>query len=117
MRCGLYWLLIPGLVVTGCSAARSSSSQSAEQPLPPKPYVRVSGIHSNHFQLQIAARRFLPGQHGLPEVWLTGVSHLGDRSYYSAIQTHLDGQTLVLYEGVGAAEAEGQSQTEIPDSY
>ena len=34
------------------------------------------------------------------------MSHLGDASYYSALQSHLDAQTLVLYEGVGAAESE-----------
>jgi hypothetical protein len=78
--------------------------------------VRISGTDSNHVALQIAARQFLPQRRGEPVVWLTGVSHLGDPSYYRALQTHLDAQTLVLYEGVGAAEAEEETNNAAPSS-
>lgn len=114
MRCGLSWPLILGLVAAGCSASRSASSHSAgTHPPAPEPlsYVRISDVDSNHVQLQIAAREFLPNRRGRPVVWLTGVSHLGDPSYYAALQSHLNTQTLVLYEGVGAADAETEADS------
>jgi hypothetical protein len=112
MHRGWYLLLLLGLIVGGCSAPGTASSRNSDQALPaPKPYVRISGADSNHVELQIAARQFLPAHRGQPVVWLTGVSHLGDARYYSALQSHLDAQTLVLYEGVGAAEAENANDS------
>ena len=108
MRRSLSLLLTFGLVAAGCSAPRTSSTRSPQEPAP-EPYVRISGTDSNHVGLQIAARQFLPERRGQPVVWLTGVSHLGDPSYYRALQTHLEAQTLVLYEGVGAAESEADN--------
>jgi len=117
MHGGLSLLLVLGWVAAGCSAPSSSSSRGSEPPLPPQPYVRISGADSNHVELQIAARQFSSRRRGQPAVWLTGVSHLGDPAYYSALQSHLDSQTLVLYEGVGAAESENHdTPTAEPDT-
>jgi hypothetical protein len=76
--------------------------------------VRIGSTDSNRVELQIAARRFVPPRRGEPVVWLTGVSHLGDAKYYAALQNHLNAQSLVLYEGVGAAEAGAVTANEPP---
>ncbi|HLH54079.1 MAG TPA: hypothetical protein VKY92_10750 [Verrucomicrobiae bacterium] len=73
--------------------------------------MRISSVDSNTIQLQIAAREFVPKRRGRPIIWLTGVSHIGDTNYYAALQRHLDAQTLVLYEGVSAAEAKEQTDS------
>jgi hypothetical protein len=114
MHRGWSVLLLLGLVVGGCSAPGTASSRNPEAPPPvPKPYVRIAGADSNHVELQIAARQFLPMYRSQPVVWLIGVSHLGDHNYYAALQTHLDAQSLVLYEGVGAAEVENTNDLSI----
>jgi hypothetical protein len=96
------------LLVTGCSGPRTAASA---RPFPePKPYVRITNTDSNRLQLQIAAREFLPPRRGEPVVWLAGVSHIGESNYYAALQSQLDEQTLVLFEGVGAPDR--QSSTE-----
>ncbi len=66
--------------------------------------MRVVRPDADTVALQIALRRFTP-EHGRgPAVWLTGVSHVGESNYYATLQQHLDKQSLVLFEGVGARE-------------
>src|SRR5579862_1670853 len=110
MRRGLLcW--VPALVVLAGCAGHDKASHRANGPIPPpEPYVRISNSDSNRIQLQIAVRKFLPEKRGKPAVWLTGVSHIGDTNYYVALQKHLDAQTLVLFEGVGGAEAQTSSE-------
>src|SRR5262249_38798372 len=99
----------------GCSGPRKAA---ARKPItPPQPYVRIANSDSNHIQLQIAARQFLSADSGKPAIWLTGVSHIGESNYYAALQAHLDAQTLVLFEGVGAADRDAEpseSENAIP---
>ena len=98
------------LLLAGCSGPRMSASNEL---IPePEAYVRITHMNSNRVQLQIAAREFLPARRGEPAVWLTGVSHLGESNYYAALQTHLDKQTLVLFEGVGASERQDPTENE-----
>lgn len=107
MRRGfLYW--VPAVVVlAGCAGHGKASFHRSNEPIPSlEPYVRISNTDSNRLQLQIAVRKFVPERRGEPAIWLTGVSHIGDTNYYAALQRHLDVQTLVLFEGVGAADAE-----------
>ncbi len=99
------------VLVVGCVGPPRTASR-ATRSLPPEPYVRIAGSDSNHIALQIAAREFLPTRRGEPVVWLTGVSHIGESSYYAALQAHLDAQTLVLFEGVGAAEEESSTNND-----
>ena len=102
--CSLLW--------TGCSGFRSAGAAAANGSLPePEPYVRIESPDSNHVALQIAAREFMPTRRGEPVIWLAGVSHIGESNYYAALQTMLDEQTLVLFEGVGAAEEQGRAET------
>jgi hypothetical protein len=92
-------------LLAGCSSPREASSHRAsDSTFVPESYVRINNADSNHIQLQIAAREFAPKHSNSPVIWLTGVSHIGETNYYASLQKHLDAQTLVLYEGVGAAE-------------
>jgi hypothetical protein len=77
-------------------------SRAADSPLPqaPQPYTRVANPDTNTVQLQIALRKFVPAQKSGPVIWLAGVMHLGEPEYYHALQHFLDGQTVVLYEGI-----------------
>ena len=100
------------LVLTACRVHQPNGPASrVSLTAPPEPYVRITSTDSNRIQLQIAAREFVPGRRGQPVVWLTGVSHIGDTNYYTSLQKHLDAQTLVLFEGVGAAEAASPNES------
>ena len=90
------------LALAGCAESRLASGPAVTPR--PEPYVRIAGSDSNHLALQIAAREF--ARRGRPAVWLTGVSHIGQPDYFASLQAHLARQTLVLFEGIGAAENE-----------
>jgi hypothetical protein len=109
MRRNLSYFLLVGVLLAGCSGPGQSSHHGQNPPSAPEPYVRIANSDSNVIQLQIAARQFLPRHRSEPAVWLTGVSHIGESNYYATLQTHLDAQTLVLFEGVGAAERENMN--------
>jgi hypothetical protein len=66
----------------------------------PQPYTRIANPDTNTVQLQIALRKFVPARERGPAIWLAGVMHVGEPDYYHALQTFLDTQTVVLYEGV-----------------
>jgi hypothetical protein len=111
VMCRSFLCWVPALVVLAGCAGHDQASHRANGPIPPpEPYVRISNSDSNRIQLQIAVRKFVPEKRDKPAVWLTGVSHIGDTNYYVALQKHLDAQTLVLFEGVGAAEAQTSSE-------
>ena len=103
----LCWVM---LLVGGCSTSSPAPANHAASLPTPEPYVRVVNTESNRIELQIAARAFSSTHHGRPVVWLTAVSHIGDTNYYEALQKHLNACSLVLYEGVGAAESEATAQ-------
>jgi hypothetical protein len=111
MRGGVLHLMLVGMFLAGCTGpGKPTYGGHKELVSAPEPYVRISNTDSNHIQLQIAARQFLPAHRREPIVWLTGVSHIGESNYYAALQTHLDAQTLVLFEGVGTAERENATK-------
>jgi len=99
MRRRLLWVGLAGLLVDGCA------TRPVTPPVLPEPYMRVIEPEAGVVQLEIAARRFTPRRGTGPTIWLTGASHLGETAYYRALQHHLDECTLVLFEGVGGAEA------------
>lgn len=66
--------------------------------------MRVMQSDSNTVALQIAVRRFGPAKGRGPVVWLSGASHIGESNYFVSLQRHLDGQALVLFEGVGGKD-------------
>ena len=114
MRGAYLLLFVTGLLVAGCKGPGGSNRGAvpALSELPPAPYVRILSSGSNQVELQIAAREFLPAHRGQPAIWLTGVSHIGESNYYAKLQGHLDAQTLVLFEGVGAAESQQRAQND-----
>lgn len=65
-------------------------------------------------RMETATRSFRPSDGG-PIVHLVGVTHIGDRAYYDALQQFLDQQSIVLFEGVkpgGAADSRGAATTD-----
>ena len=86
---------------------------AAESPAPPPAYLRVARPDTNTVQLQVALRKFTPAGKTAPVVWLSGVSHVGDREYYQAVQRHLDEQKLVLFEGIGAGRKLGEAKAKV----
>jgi hypothetical protein len=95
----LLLLVVAGSILGwGC---RTPPHEAAKPFEPPASYVRTSNSESNLLELQIASRRFRPPRGKGPVVWLTGVSHIGTSNYFGRLQEHLNGQTLVLFEGVG----------------
>lgn len=100
----LLLLLLP-FAGAGCRSAQGlSSRENAPGKLTPfspgGSYTRIERPDSNTFQLQIAVRKFLPEHRSGPAVWLVGVMHVGDPGYYQALQSRLDSQSIVLFEGV-----------------
>ena len=84
------------LLATGCA------TRPTPPPPAPAPYTRIGRPDADTLRLEIAARRFVPDRRRGPAVWLVGVSHIGEPGYYHELQTLLDAQTLVLFEGVNA---------------
>ena len=99
VRCHPTLLALPVLAIfiAGCATGPVRHAK----PGPPEPYMRVQRPDAGTVQLQIAVRKFLPARGHGPVIWLAGASHIGETNYYASLQTHLDAQTLVLYEGVG----------------
>lgn len=50
--------------------------------------------------LQTKARKYSSADGKGPDVWLVGVAHVGQATYYKDLQKLLDTQSTVLYEGV-----------------
>jgi len=82
------------IVTTGCRTPQSAVTA------PPAPYTRIANPDANTVQLQIALRKFVPAHHRGPAIWLAGTMHVGEPEYYHAVQKFLDGQTVVLFEGI-----------------
>jgi len=101
------WLLLAALPLGfGC---KSPALKAAPQPTPSAaasslstnaPFLRIARPHTNVTELQVAVRQFIPSDHAQPIVYLAGVSHVGESNYYARLQKLLDGQDLVLFEGV-----------------
>ena len=87
----------------------------AEQP---QSYVRMEAAKDGSRALQTAWRKLEPPQDsGKPVVWLIGVCHVGEKSYYQKTQRKLDAAELVLFEGIGfdgkVAEDRNQPESKV----
>lgn len=65
------------------------------------PWIRSTNEPDERSVLEIASRRY----HGadevdVPDVWLVGVTHIGDAAYYEALSSLLADVDVVLYESV-----------------
>jgi hypothetical protein len=85
------------LALAGCS----TRSQDADAQIP-HAYTRIANPDANTVALQIALHKFVPARHRGPAIWLVAVMHVGEPDYYRALQSFLDTQTVVLYEGINA---------------
>ncbi len=71
-------------------------------------YIRAQDANNgDNRQLQVAVRTFAPKGGEGPLVQMVGVVHIGDQAYYDELQKYLDGQSIVLYEGVKPEGAGG----------
>src|SRR5215471_6297566 len=69
------------------------------------PFLRRTLQTNGLSQLETCIRHYRPAGEKGPDIYLVGVTHLGDTNYFAALQQHLNAQPLVMFEGVGAAEA------------
>lgn len=107
------WLALVGWVFAPVALAQEAAPQ-VQSPLAAKAgdseskYVRVTDSDDgSHLKLGVAVRTL--SKPGAPDVQLVGVVHIGDQAYYDELQTFLDAQSVVLFEGVkptGAGAAE-----------
>lgn len=94
------------------------TTQPATHPAPAKdnpPLARVVEENDGAIVRMETVTRTFTSPGGGPIVHLVGVTHIGDRAYYDALQVFLDQQTLVLYEGVkpgGEGDAQGLATTD-----
>jgi len=111
-------LAVAGLTQSafGQTAATPAAAPKAEAPAADGGYARVvESDQGETLELQISARTMVPPGGKGPAVKLVGVTHIGDKAYYEALQKYLDAQDLVLYEGVkpaGSAGGEDKAESE-----
>lgn len=77
----------------GCAGTAFGQAES--------PYIRVVDTDKAEVRLDVAVRTLTPADPAHPVVYLVGAVHIADAPYYTSIQTFLDVNDLVLYEGVG----------------
>ena len=101
MKSLLCWLASAAL--TAGSNAATAPASGVEKITPG--YLRVVAERDSRVALEIAARSFAPTDGLGPAVTLVGVSHLGERELYDAVQELLAEHDVVLYESVKPAGA------------
>ncbi len=73
--------------------------------------------HEGSVMLELASRRYVAQDR--PDVWLVGVAHVADESFYEAISDLLAGTDLVLFESVapsGSRSPDGDTPEERVES-
>lgn len=96
------------LLLSACVPARQALPPPAPRDLPRTvtpaklgdSYTRCYQTAADTYQLQTGYRLFRPVSAKGPTVELLGAAHIGDASYYKAIQQRLDRADLVLFEAV-----------------
>lgn len=64
------------------------------------PYMRVVDVDETHMRLDMAVRLFVPAEGDGPTIALAGAMHIARPTFYQMLQSFLDAQDLVLFEGV-----------------
>src|SRR5687768_1863056 len=68
-------------------------------------FVRSIDLPEKLSAIQTRTVEYRPRARAGPGIVLVGAAHLGTPEYYAALQKRLDGCSVVLFEGVGLAEA------------
>lgn len=100
-----------GLAAFTLLGAAAPPAETPAAPAQKERWIRVTEDRAaGRVKLQVAARSYTrPGATDGRVVWFASAVHVGDRSYYRALQESLDAKDVVLYEGVkppGAGRAE-----------
>ena len=82
-----------------CSPAQAQEDEAA------RPWTRAVQLERGASRLDVAVRFYEPADGQGPTVALVGAVHIADSTFYTAAQALLDGHDLVLFEGVGTADA------------
>jgi hypothetical protein len=124
--CGVAALLVTSLAMaqeqTPAPApppVASAPDAAVEQNEKPKPFLRIKEDKGKTIALEIATRDYERAGADGPKVALVGVAHIGDRSFYRAVQKLLDEYDVVLFESVkpeGTGGAGGETDEERIES-
>jgi hypothetical protein len=108
-------LLVLAAIATSCTTNKQEAyEQVIYNPYDNSaPYLKIVRISDEKLELQVAVRRLVPQKGRGAEIWLVGVTHIGESNYYSDLQTFLNKMTLVLYEGVGFSKTNKNQSTEF----
>ena len=91
--------LLAVISLAGCSSTPKPAAAATKHH--PAPYLRMAQTPTNVVALEVAMRRFEPSKRHQPVVWTVAASHIGEPRYYAELQTELEQQSVVLFEGVG----------------
>jgi len=88
------------MMIVLCTLALATTVLFDEKPVVTEPAQqwtrRVNG--ENIVSLEVVSRRYTTN--GRPDVWLVGVAHIADESFYEQVASLLEGLDVVLYESV-----------------
>lgn len=123
VACHAFVSLAPGALARQSAApetrsARQPAAQQVAQPAAKDAALLLARVVEENdgaiVRMETVTRTFKPSGAG-PIVHLVGVTHIGDRAYYDALQQFLNQQSIVLFEGVkpgGAGDARGAATTD-----
>lgn len=89
-----FLLFIPILFLMTMSGLFATETKSIREP---EPYTRIGGSMAEP-EFETAVRRFINPDTTRPDIFLVGVVHIGERTYYQTLQKILDKIPLVLFE-------------------
>lgn len=88
-----------------CGGALLASNAAKAEPVGMSAFVQSVGDEdTGAATMRIASRAYQSVDGTGPVVWLIGAVHIGEAGYYEALQGHMDGFDLLLYEGVGRSD-------------
>ncbi len=97
-------VLAVGFAMGQMALAPVWGASGADSPPVGNDFLRVVKVDDSVRRLDLAVRLYVPKAGAGPTVSLVSAIHVANRSCYDLVQTFLDSQDLVLYEGVGAPD-------------
>ncbi len=98
----LWFALVVTGVLCGLGLGRSAPALAQDEEVwgGSGPYLRVVDVDESHMRLDMAVRLFAPAEGEGPTVALAGAMHIAQPTFFQMLQSFLDAQDLVLFEGV-----------------